>query len=131
MGRDLGGKLRCSYREEAAYYGHSKAADSHVKRLSGWQASLLKEIGRISTERIAVEGLNDVDANDNNRPAQIGPLKAGPIGCRRIDRALMFRCDYHQGDILLNVEVDVFRGGEAFDNLSGVVQPTLSNEPPR
>lgn len=126
-------EARCviSYREEAAYYRHSKAGDGHVEGLNSGQASLFKEIGRVPTERIAIESLNAVDANDDHCSAQIGTLKASSIRRLRIDCALELRCDYHQSNILFDIEVDVFRRGESFYHLSGFFQPTPSNEPPR
>lgn len=131
MGRNLGGKLRYSYREEATYYGDSKAGDGHIEGLCSWQASLLKEIGRVSTERIAIKSLDTVDTNDDHCPAKISGIKTSSIRRLLINLALMLRCDYYQGKILLEIEVDVFSGGEVFYHLSGFLHPTPSNEPPR
>lgn len=131
MGWKLGWQVGCSYRKEAAYYGHGKSSDGHVEGLNSGQASLFKEISRISTERISIESLNTVDSNDDNCPAKIGALKASPVRRLCINGALILSCDYHQSNILLDVEVDVSRGGETFNHLPRFFQPTSSNEPPR
>lgn len=104
-------KFRCGtgrpYRGESAYDGDSKANDGHVEGLSCRETSLLQEVGRVSTESVTIECLNQVDTDGDKCPLEVGALKAGPVRHSRFNFALMFSCHHNQSDGLVKVEVDV------------------------
>lgn len=119
-----------TYREEAANDGNCKANNGQVECLCGWNTSLLQKVGRVSTERVAVERLDRVDAENNQGAAKIDALEAGNVGRLTLDSALVLSGYNHQINVLVEVVIDVTWGNQSFKDLSCLVLSTSTNKPP-
>lgn len=119
-----------TYGSETTNNSQRKPDNGHIKSLRGRQASLLKEISRITTDRISIERLNAINADNNERSANVGSFKAGAIRGACIDQPLVLGCDHHHGNVLVDVKVDVCRGCEAFDYCFCFFDAAFADEPP-
>lgn len=130
MGDSRGVTLFWTYREETAHDGHCKSCDGHIEGLFGGQTRLLEEVCGISAQGITIEDLNTVDSDANEGSVKVKTLEESPVRCLRILLPFVLRRGYHQGNSLVDIEVDVFRRGETLQYVSSFLYPAFTNEPP-
>jgi hypothetical protein len=108
-----------------------RAAQDPIEGILWRKAGLLEEIGACTSKPDAAEDLNYPDATYNLGASETRAFKTVPLACSGSDLLFELVSMNHQCRGMVNIKIFSFIAGKPQKSLLGLVNPSLTYQPPR